>query len=148
MSESERQRTRVGAYALATDEAGRLLLCRMAPWVLPKQVWMLPGGGLDFGESPEAAVVRELEEEAGLVGKVEELLDVSDRTWPTTVDGVRTHAIRIIYRVRVTGGELRDEQDGSTDTCGWFTLDDARAMDLAELASRALALVTVPAPER
>ena len=31
------------------------------------------------------------------------------------------HAIRIVYRVRIIGGELRDEVDGSTDTCAWFT---------------------------
>ena len=27
------------------------------------------------------------------------------------------HAIRIVYRVKVIGGDLRDEIDGSTDTC-------------------------------
>ncbi len=140
MNEGERRRTRVGAYALATDDAGRILLCRTAPHVLPKPLWMLPGGRLDFGEAPEAAVVRELEEEAGLDGEVVRLVDVSDRTWPTSVDGVLTHAIRIIYEVRITGGELRDEQHGSTDTCRWFAPDDARTLDLAELAAHALAL--------
>ena len=30
------------------------------------------------------------------------------------------HAIRIVYRVRIVGGELRDETDGSTDTCRWL----------------------------
>ncbi len=146
MSEAERQRTRVGAYALATDDAGRVLLCRTAPWVRPTPVWMLPGGGLDFGEAPEAAVVRELEEEAGLRGEVVRLLDVSDQTWPTTEDGVQTHAIRIVYEVRVTGGDLRDEPDGSTDTCGWFTIEEARGLDLAELAAHALSL-SPTAPE-
>jgi 8-oxo-dGTP diphosphatase len=140
MSEGERQRTRVGAYALATDEAGRILLCRTAPHVLPKPVWMLPGGGLHFREAPVTAVVRELEEEAGLSGEVVRLLDVSDRTWPTSDDGVMTHAIRIIYEVRITGGELRDERHGSTDTCRWFAPDDARTLDLAELAAHALTL--------
>jgi 8-oxo-dGTP diphosphatase len=140
VSDAERQRTRVGAYALAIDDAGRILLCRTAPSVLPKQLWMLPGGGLDFGEAPEAAVVRELDEEAGLRGEVVRLIDVSDRTWPTSDDGVRTHAIRIIYEVRITGGELRDEEHGSTDTCRWFTTNEARTLDLAELAAHALAL--------
>ena len=141
MSEAERQRTRVGAYALATDDAGRILLCRTAPSVLPKQLWMLPGGGLDFGEAPEAAVVRELEEEAGLGGEVVRLLDVSDRTWPTSDDGVRTHAIRIIYEVRITGGELRDEQHGSTDTCALVHDGRGRGRSISrELAAHALAL--------
>ena len=62
------------------------------------------------------------------------------------------HAIRIVYRVRVTGGELRDEVDGSTDTCAWFTLDEASRLNLGGLAKHALSLaaaetgVTMPAP--
>ena len=50
------------------------------------------------------------------------------------------HAIRIVYRVRVIGGELRDEVDGSTDTCGWFTLDEAARLNLGGLAQHALSL--------
>ena len=51
------------------------------------------------------------------------------------------HAIRIVYRVRITGGELRDEVDGSTDTCAWLTRDEAARLHLGELARRALALL-------
>ena len=51
----------------------------------------------------------------------------------------RLHAIRIVYRVRITGGQLRDEPDGSTDTCAWFTLDDAKGLHLGELARRSVA---------
>ena len=50
------------------------------------------------------------------------------------------HAIRILYRVRIVGGELRDEPDGSTDTCRWFTPGEARKVRLGELARHALDL--------
>lgn len=47
-------------------------------------VWVLPGGGLDAGESPEAGAVRELKEETGLdtaiVRKVAEYLPVNRMT--------------------------------------------------------------------
>lgn len=33
-------------------------------------VWFLPGGGIDKGESPEKAVVREIYEETGIKSKV------------------------------------------------------------------------------
>ena len=141
MSETGRQRVRVAAYAVATDEAGRILLCRTAPGVVPEPVWLLPGGALDFGELPEAAVVRELQEEAGLGGTVEHLLDVSDRMMPSVDDADRVHAIRIVYRVSITGGELRDERDGSTDMCAWLTRDEAERLHLGELARRALTLL-------
>jgi hypothetical protein len=41
----------------------------------------------------------------------------------------------------LTGGTLRDEVDGSTDTCAWSTLQDAGRLHLAELARRAVKLV-------
>jgi ADP-ribose pyrophosphatase YjhB (NUDIX family) len=134
----------VAAYALCRDEAGRILLCRIAPSILAGEVWTLPGGGLDFGEAPAAAVVRELTEETGYDGEIVELADVSDRLFtdpfPDAQEDGRLHAIRIVYRVRITGGELRDEPDGSTDTCAWFTLGEAQDLHLGELARRSLAL--------
>jgi ADP-ribose pyrophosphatase YjhB (NUDIX family) len=139
---TEGQRTRVAAYALCRDEAGRILLCRIAPSILAGEVWTLPGGGLDFGEPPEAAVVRELAEETGYHGVVLSLADVSDRLFADPEAAGRLHAIRIVYRVRITGGELRDEPDGSTDTCAWFTLERAKGLHLGELARRCVARAT------
>jgi ADP-ribose pyrophosphatase YjhB (NUDIX family) len=136
---TEAQRTRVAAYALCLDEAGRILLCRIAPSILAGEVWTLPGGGLDFGEPPETAVIRELAEESGYDGAIVGLADVSDRLFTDPDEAGRLHAIRIVYRVRITGGELRDEVDGSTDTCGWFTAEEAGRLHLGELARRAVA---------
>ena len=42
--------------------------------------------------------------------------------------------------MRVTGGSLRDEVDGSTDTCAWFTLEQARALPLVDLAEHGIRL--------
>ena len=131
-------RTRVAAYALCRDDAGRVLLCHIAPSVGAGDIWTLPGGGLDFGESPAAAVLRELEEETGYLGEVERLLDVGDRMFSHVDGAARMHAIRIVYAVRITGGELRDEPDGSTDTCRWLSLEEASGLHLGELAHRAI----------
>jgi ADP-ribose pyrophosphatase YjhB (NUDIX family) len=134
------ERTRVAAYAVASDDDGRMLLCHIAPSVGVGDVWTLPGGGLDFGEAPEVAVLRELNEETGYVGELDGLVGVSDRVF-NDVDGAdRLHAIRVLYRVRIVGGELRDEPDGSTDTCRWFTPSEARTVRLGELARHALDL--------
>ena len=134
-------RTRVAAYALSTDESGRMLLCRIAPSVASGEIWTLPGGGLEFGEPPEVAVIRELAEESGYQGEVVGLADVTDRVLTDSEGGGRMHAIRIVYRVRVTGGELRDEVDGSTDTCRWLTPEEASRLNLGGLAKHALTLV-------
>jgi 8-oxo-dGTP pyrophosphatase MutT (NUDIX family) len=51
------------------DEADRVLLCRFAfdKPDGPVVVWAAPGGGLEPGETPLAALRRELAEEIGLL---------------------------------------------------------------------------------
>ena len=132
---SARRHTRVAAYALCRDADRRVLLCRIVERIAPGGVWTLPGGGLEFGESPAHAALRELTEETGLTGEIEELLDVTDRV----IDqprGARMHAIQIVYRVRAEDGELRDELHGWTDTCAWFSVPDARELRLGQMARK------------
>lgn len=45
--------------------------------------WSLPGGYLDYGEGPDTCVLRELEEEVGVPGKVERLLRVDSQVVPS-----------------------------------------------------------------
>jgi len=138
------KRVRAGAYALVVDGSGRILLCRVAPSIVPGEVWTLPGGGLGFGEPPDVGVLRELTEESGYVGEIDDLLDASSHIF-TDSHGAKVHAVRIVYRVRVISGDLRDEVDGSTDTCGWFTPDEAAALDIVELVRRVLPMTTADA---
>ena len=57
-------RIRQGVRAVVLDPADRVLLVRFQ---FPEtSLWATPGGGIDEGESPEEAIVRELAEEVGL----------------------------------------------------------------------------------
>jgi ADP-ribose pyrophosphatase YjhB (NUDIX family) len=130
--------TRVAAYALCVADE-RILLCRIAPgpWTAVGR-WTLPGGGLDFAEAPAEGALRELTEETGLTGEVIGLADVyswSDR-WRHPADGADEafHALQVVYRVRITGGELRDEPDGSTDRAAWWRPDELSGLPLVRLA--------------
>jgi ADP-ribose pyrophosphatase YjhB (NUDIX family) len=67
--ESECGETRLGAYAYCVRTDGALLLARMAPDSPDAGWWTLPGGGVEFGEHPDDAVLRELREETGLIGE-------------------------------------------------------------------------------
>ena len=126
---------RVGAYALVLDEADRLLLVRGASTTDDPGRWWLPGGGLDFGEEPDAGVLRELAEETGLDGAIDGLAGVFSTVYPTTLErpGEPVHVVGIVYRVRATPGDLRDEVDGSTDGCAWVARTEATALALSPI---------------
>ncbi|GAA3860287.1 hypothetical protein GCM10022243_27870 [Saccharothrix violaceirubra] len=116
------RKMRVAAYAVIIDE-GRILLSR---WLGPdKPMWILPGGGVDHGEDPYDAVVREVFEETGYRAAVDALLGIQSLHGPLNRDGVDLdyHRLRILYEAHVTGGELTFEVGGSTDQAAWFPLD-------------------------
>ena len=90
---------RVAAYGLVRD-GGRVLLTRLGR-SMHKGLWTLPGGGVDFGERPVDAVVRELHEETGLDVAVDELLDADAEIYRDTRPDHRyeVHAVRFLYRL-------------------------------------------------
>jgi ADP-ribose pyrophosphatase YjhB (NUDIX family) len=127
---------RVAAYNVIVDDAGRLLMCRLSNITERPGAWTLPGGGIDFGEHPEAGAIRELLEETGLVGRIVELLEVDSlRREVRTAQDVEAdyHSVRIIYRTEIVGGDLRDETDESTDRAAWCTRPELETMPLVEL---------------
>ena len=63
---------RVVAAVLTHD--GRILACRRAPGRTAAGKWEFPGGKVDDGETPEAALAREIGEELGVVVEIGPLL--------------------------------------------------------------------------
>jgi len=129
-------RTRLGGYALCTDDEGRVLLARLSVVEIDVGAWTLPGGGVEFGEHPDHAVVRELEEETGLVGEIESVAGVFSHVYRQSraAEGSDLHFLGILYHVRLVGGDLRDEVGGTTDAARWFSraeLDDVRLVEIA-----------------
>jgi ADP-ribose pyrophosphatase YjhB (NUDIX family) len=124
------------------DADERVLLCRLSIDELDVGMWTLPGGGIDFGEDPADAAIRELQEETGLDGRIAGILGIDSRVYPPRPGRPgHLHAIRILYRVEIVGGELRHEVQGSTDRAEWFTRAQLESLTVVDLVDAALEML-------
>ena len=138
---------RFAAYAIATDPADRLLLTRIAPGYPGAGCWHLPGGGTDYGEQPGTALIRELVEETGQVGRLVELLGGASHRDAASLgpEGypIDWHGVRAFYRVVVdapTEVAVRDV-GGSTSEARWVDLKkvaEISADQVTEVTAEAL----------
>jgi 8-oxo-dGTP pyrophosphatase MutT (NUDIX family) len=132
-----KQILRVSAYALL-ERDDRILLCRISPTVSVTQEWTLPGGGIEFGEHPADAAVREVFEETGYKISVHGDPHVDSERFEHA--GSAAQALRRIYSGRIESGEMVHEVGGSTDRCDWLTQAEALAVPLVPLARLGIAL--------
>lgn len=88
----------------------------------PPHGWALAGGLVDAGETVEAALVRELREETGLITTVHDIKLHKVLSEPSR--DPRFHAVSMVYIVNHFSGEPKAADD-ATDL-GWFTLEQIR----------------------
>ena len=134
-----RRQQRVAAYTVVA-RGQEVLLAR---WTGPRgPEWTLPGGGLDFGEDPADAAVREVREETGYTVRLDDLLFVNSFRRVLPDAPVDFHAIQIVYTATVIGGELCHEIGGSTDMAAWHPIADVPALTRVQLVDMGLAAVS------
>ncbi|MFJ7205369.1 NUDIX domain-containing protein [Streptomyces sp. NPDC098789] len=116
----------VAASAVVTDDRGRILLQRRRD----NDLWALPGGGMDMGDSLPGTAVREVKEETGLDVEITGL--VGTYTDPRHViaygDGEVRRQFNVCFTARVVGGVLAVSEEST----------DVRFVDPAELDSLAM----------
>jgi mutator protein MutT len=82
-------------------ENGHVLLAGQKVTESLSRSWSLPGGTLEFGETLEECVIREVKEETGLDVVVDKLLYVCDRILD------ERHVVHITFIVKRVGGSLQ-----------------------------------------
>ena len=116
---------------------GKLLLVRRASRH-GRGNWQLPGGFIEPDETMEQAVVREVQEEAGVLAEVEAVLGLRSRYDPGSGNGMY-----VVLLLKPIGGEpIADGRE--VDHAGYFTLEQIEELNPLppvnwEIAQRVLA---------
>jgi len=102
----------IGVGAVIEDKTGKVLLVKHKPerggfW---QGKWICPGGKLEFGETIQEGIKREVKEETRLEIDLVAPLPAFDRV-VRKGETVTLHVIYIDYLAKVTGGELKTQSD-------------------------------------
>ncbi len=112
----------VDAIILCDDDSIILVKRKNSPY---KGFWALPGGFVEYGETVESAVLREVKEETGLEI---DLYNISGVYSDLNRDP-RGHVITICFTARRKGGNLKADTDALEVDC--LKLDDIFKLKLA-----------------
>jgi ADP-ribose pyrophosphatase YjhB (NUDIX family) len=100
---------------------GRLLFVRQAEGHPLEGQWTIPWGLMESGETPEEAVVREIQEEAGVDAEVEGLLGIQNLPAPWK------GWIGVIFLCRHLAGTPKPDGGVETDRASYFNFEDLAA---------------------
>lgn len=105
---------RQSALALILNERQRFLAVKHA---YGPRWYSAPGGGVEPEETPQAAVIREVQEELGVGIDVEYLMGLYDVDWG------KFQSLVYVFACRIVGGEPHVNQPEEIESFGWFTPD-------------------------
>lgn len=121
--------------AIIEDEAGRFLLAKRPEGKCHGGFWEFPGGKLEEGESIEAALVRELQEELLIQTEVFQILKMVEHHDEKS-------SIRLIpCRARILSGVPKALEHSEI---GWFSVHQIDRSSLAPADVPVLAMLTAP----
>ena len=142
------RRQRLGAYVVCR-RGDAVLLTRLSALTTAPGRWTLPGGGVEHGEHPRDAALREVHEETGLQVRLGRLLDVdSGHFVGRSPRGVLEdyQSVRLVFEAVTEDDAVPRvvEADGSSDAAAWVQrVDiDSGAVDVVDLVRFALGLVS------
>jgi ADP-ribose pyrophosphatase YjhB (NUDIX family) len=99
----------LGVRAIVFDRDGRVLLVRQTY----ARGWTLPGGGVEFGETLNRGLARELDEEAGIaIDGAPELMGIYDNRALFPGDHVAMYVVRHWHRLRATESNMEIAETG------------------------------------
>ena len=119
----------VGAYVF--NDEGEVLLVRSPKWRKGK-MWTVAGGHIEWGETIEEAVVREVKEELGIRVKYEGLLATLEGVFPEDFQDKR-HFIYLQCKVRILPGEKIKVDGREIAEAKWWKVEESLRLPEGEL---------------
>ena len=95
---------KLGAFCFFLNDNNEILLCKRRD----KDLWNLPGGRVEYGESPWDAALREVTEEIGVTAQIERLVGVYHK--PDQDEVVFQFLARIVHSAPTISDEVADIQ--------------------------------------
>jgi mutator protein MutT len=117
----------LGVAAVIWNDRRQLLLIRRTKNPRKGQ-WSLPGGKVEFGESLEQALRREIREETGLEIDVLGLAGIAETIRDSDAGAPQSHFVLIDYSARAVSGVAVAASDATDAT--WFTQEETAALPL------------------
>jgi 8-oxo-dGTP pyrophosphatase MutT (NUDIX family) len=115
-----REQTSAGGVVVRSEDD--LQVCLINP--VGRRVWGLPKGGVEPGESPEEAALREVREETGIEGRLEAPLGSIDYWFYSRENRTRIHKTVHYFLVRAAGGDV-SAHDHEVTEARWLGLSEA-----------------------
>ncbi len=118
----------VGAGAIIFNNEGKVFISQRGPGARNESgKWDFPGGGVEFGERCEDAVVREIKEEFEMDIKVLEFLEVLDHFIPQE----KQHWVSPSYIAKHISGEPKNMEPHKCLGLKWVDIKDINPDDLS-----------------
>ncbi len=107
----------VGVGAIIEDGLGHVFLAQRGPKAKNERgAWEFPGGSVEFGETLQQALQREIYEEYGIKIEIVRLLDVVDHILPEEGQ----HWVSPSFICMIKEGEPSIREPGKCTAIGWF----------------------------
>jgi 8-oxo-dGTP diphosphatase len=128
----------VGVGAVIFSREGKVFLSKRGKEARNESgKWEFPGGAVEFNETLENALVREVREEYGFEISVLELLDVADHI----ILGEKQHWISPTFLCAVNSGKPVIREPHKCEAIGWFDLDRIPEDQLTITSKKSLASI-------
>ncbi len=118
----------VGIGAVIINDEGKMLLAQRGPKAKNERgKWEFPGGGVEFGDTMEETIKREMKEELGIIIETYQQLPVLDHI----IKDEAQHWITSGFIAKIKKGTPAIKEFEKCSGIGWFSLKEMEKLPLS-----------------